>query len=61
MLPETIARRSFLRAGGLSLGSMALGQLLARDGRAAAAVPKLPFAPKAKRVIWLYMAGGMSH
>jgi hypothetical protein len=61
MLPETVARRSFLRAGGLSLGSMALGQLLARDGRAAVAVPKLPFAPKAKRVIWLYMAGGMSH
>ncbi|MBM4096555.1 MAG: DUF1501 domain-containing protein [Planctomycetes bacterium] len=61
MLPETIARRSFLRAGGLSLGSMAFSQLLARDGRAAAAVPRLPFAPKAKRVIWLYMAGGMSH
>jgi len=61
MLPETIARRSFLRAGGLSLGSMAFSQLLTRDGRAAAAVPRLPFAPKAKRVIWLYMAGGMSH
>ncbi|MFM7110362.1 MAG: DUF1501 domain-containing protein, partial [Planctomycetota bacterium] len=61
MLPETIARRSFLRAGGLSLGSMAFSQLLARDGRASAAVPRLPFAPKAKRVIWLYMAGGMSH
>lgn len=61
MLPAPIARRSFLRAGGLSLGGIALGQMLARDGRAAGAIPRLPFAPKAKRVIWLYMAGGMSH
>lgn len=61
MLPAPIARRSFIRAGGLSLGGIALGQLLARDGRAAGAIPRLPFAPKAKRVIWLYMAGGMSH
>lgn len=61
MLPAPIARRSFIRAGSLSLGGIALGQLLARDARAAGAIPLLPFAPKAKRVIWLYMAGGMSH
>lgn len=61
MLPAPIARRSFIRAGSLSLGGIALGQLLARDARAAGAIPRLPFAPKAKRVIWLYMAGGMSH
>ena len=61
MLPPPIARRSFLRTGGISLGGIALGQLLAREGQAAGAIPRLPFAPKAKRVIWLYMAGGMSH
>jgi Protein of unknown function (DUF1501) len=61
MLPPPIARRSFLRTGGISLGGIALGQLLAREGQAAVAIPRLPFAPKAKRVIWLYMAGGMSH
>jgi hypothetical protein len=40
---------------------MALSQMLARDSRAGGSITSLPFAPKAKRVIWLYMAGGMSH
>ncbi|NBU77067.1 MAG: DUF1501 domain-containing protein, partial [Planctomycetes bacterium] len=61
MLPSPIARRSFLRHSGLSLGGMALSQMLARDSRAGGSITSLPFAPKAKRVIWLYMAGGMSH
>ena len=61
MLPSPIARRSFLRHSGLSLGGMALSQRLARDSRAGGSITSLPFAPKAKRVIWLYMAGGMSH
>jgi len=61
MLPSPIARRSFLRRSGLSLGGMALSQMLARDSRAGGSITSLPFAPKAKRVIWLYMAGGMSH
>jgi hypothetical protein len=61
MLPSLIARRSFLRHSGLSLGGMALSQMLARDSRAGGSITSLPFAPKAKRVIWLYMAGGMSH
>jgi len=72
-LPISIARRTFLRNSGLSVGSMALGSLLANshpstadDGEASAAVPQgvispTHFTPKAKRVIWLYMAGGMSH
>ncbi|MEI8381478.1 MAG: DUF1501 domain-containing protein [Planctomycetota bacterium] len=71
-LPIDVARRSFLQTTGISLGSMALQSLLAREGRAAEAVsptgPKwqgvlqpIHHAPKAKRVIWLYMAGGMTH
>src|SRR5262245_11915649 len=71
LLPNDIGRRSFLQRSGLSLGSMALGNLLARSSFAGDAVDPLGdsrgvinplhFAPKAKRVIWLYMAGGMSH
>ncbi len=71
-LPIDVARRSFLQTTGISLGSMALQSLLAREGRAAEAVsptgPKwqgvlqpMHHTPKAKRVIWLYMAGGMTH
>lgn len=61
-----ICRRSFLRQG--SLGAAALGTLLARDASAAggpgvhAGFPGLPHhEPKAKRVIFLCMAGGPSH
>jgi hypothetical protein len=64
--PKSIARRWFLKQCGVGLGSIALGQLLARDGYAAKApdplAPKKPhFAPKAKSVIFLFMAGGPSH
>jgi len=68
-LPQSVARRSFLKQSGVGLGSMALASLLARDARAGEQlVPKwngvlnpLHHAPQAKRVIWLYMAGGMTH
>jgi hypothetical protein len=68
-LPSSIARRSFLKRSGVGLGSMALGSLLAQEGRGGeTSVPKwdgvihpLHHAPKAKRIIWLYMAGGMTH
>lgn len=71
-LPIDVARRSFLQTSGISLGAMALQSLLARDGRAAEAasasgsrwkgvLQPLHHAPRAKRVIWLYMAGGMTH
>ena len=59
------ARRWFLQQCGVGLGSMALGSLLAEEGFAQAADPmavKAPhFAPKAKNVIFLFMAGGPSH
>lgn len=70
-LPEQIARRTFIKSGGLSLGSMALGSILSSELSAAESggtasqskgvISTLHHAPKAKRVIWLYMAGGMTH
>ena len=69
-----LTRRAFLGTSGLALGAIACEALLRRDGdsRAAAAedpsatryagLPGLPHhAPKAKRVIFLYMSGGPSH
>ncbi len=71
MLPQHIARRTFIERSGVSLGSMALVSLMAKQGlagdvRAAlessrGVVQPLHFPPRAKRIIWLYMAGGMSH
>ncbi|MEX2091590.1 MAG: DUF1501 domain-containing protein, partial [Pirellulales bacterium] len=65
---ELIARRTFLGRASLGLGSMALTGLLqpklwaatASDGGAHGPVDPLHFAPKAKRVIFLCMAGGPS-
>ena len=76
LMPSSVARRSFLRSSGLSIGSMALANLMTQSSGHASrtddsqaddsqsrngALKTLHFAPKAKRVIWLYMAGGMSH
>ncbi len=53
-----LSRRHFLASAGL--GSAALAWLLARDGHAAG-LPGLPhFAPKAKRVIYLFQSGAPS-
>ena len=65
-LPPPIARRTFLAGSGVSLGAMALSNLLARSLPAATsvargAIVKLHHPPKIKRVIWLYMSGGPSH
>jgi hypothetical protein len=60
-------RRQLFADAGLSVGSIALASLLARDGAAAPVVGKNPlaarpphFAAKAKRVIFMFMAGGPS-
>src|SRR5580704_17050828 len=66
--PDLLARRWFLQQCGVGLGSLALMDLFAKDGLAApqAAIddpltPKTPHhAPKAKRVIYLFMAGAPS-
>ena len=58
--PLAVTRRHFLSKLGQGIGSAALGSLLARDA-SAASVPDFPnFAPKAKRVIYLFMSGGPS-
>src|SRR5438445_133125 len=60
-------RRAFLGNAALGLGTMALWSLWQKAARADAVrtprtLPELPhFAPKAKRVIFLYMSGGPSH
>jgi uncharacterized protein (DUF1501 family) len=70
---KMVTRRWFFRQCGIGLGSMALGSMLGADkafGAGAKASgpkagnplgPKAPqFAPKAKRVIFIFMAGGPS-
>lgn len=57
------SRRDWLCQTGLGFGSLALADLLAPAANAASSsgLPGLPsFAPKAKRVIFLFMTGGMS-
>ena len=59
-----VTRRTFLSRMAMGLGTVALGslldpKLLARP--ATGVVNPLHHAPKAKRVIWLTMAGGPSH
>ena len=50
------SRRDVLRASASGIGALALGDLLARDGLASTCAAQLPVA-RAKRVIWLFMAG----
>lgn len=81
ILPASIARRTFLRRTGLSVGAMALSSLMdqkvgtaydspgndshsgptSSGGGWEGVVQPLHLPQRAKRVIWLYMAGGMSH
>jgi hypothetical protein len=58
MDPKQITRRWFFEQCGVGLGAAALAQLFAESGFAA---QQPHFAPKAKRVIFLFMAGAPSH
>ncbi len=62
---ELFSRRELLLRGGAGFGALALSGLLARDNALAkAARPSFVqphFAPRAKRVIFLFMEGGPSH
>jgi len=63
-------RRTFFGRGAMGIGALALGQLFAKDGHAETkpaaerfgGLPGLPhFAPKAKRVIYLFQNGAPTH
>ena len=56
-------RRAFLADLGMGFAGLALGSLLAREGIAKEPTPdgKPHFTPKVRSVIWLFMAGGVSH
>ena len=64
---RTLSRRWFLQDCGVGMAGLALSSLLARDAKAKAAptnplAVKAPhFTPKAKRVIYMFMAGAPSH
>lgn len=61
--PTTTTRRWFFEQCGVGLGSLALGHLFSESGYGAAQqpTPQPHFAPKAKNVIFLFMAGAPSH
>jgi hypothetical protein len=63
--PQSLARRWFLKECGVGLGAVALSQLSAENARAAAVNPlapkRPPLQPRAKNVIFLFMAGAPSH
>lgn len=62
--PKQVTRRWFFEQCGVGLGTIALGQMLAANGYAATdplAAKQPHFAPKAKRIIFLFMAGAPSH
>ena len=58
---NTLSRRSFLGLTGLGIGAIAARSLLAADTRFALPERSSHFAPKAKRVIYLFQSGGPSH
>lgn len=67
-LTAAIHRRAFLARSGMGLGVVALGSLLNRHATAESSDKHWPgvvqpthYPPRAKRVIWLTMAGGPSH
>jgi uncharacterized protein (DUF1501 family) len=58
-----LTRRHFFRQAGFGIGGLALASLLGRDARAQerpGAPAAAPFAPRAKNVIYLFMAGAPS-
>jgi hypothetical protein len=66
--PKLVSRRWFFQECGIGLGAMALSQLLGTTAKAAPEKSANPLAPrqphhtpKAKRVIFLFMAGAPSH
>jgi hypothetical protein len=66
MRASSTNRRTFFADAGMGVAGMALSAMLHEDGYAAASDAREPdgqlhFPAKAKSVIWLFMAGGVSH
>lgn len=64
--PTSLTRREMLKRCGMGIGMLGLSNLLQQDGLLATSTGPLSpkpthFAPKAKRVIWLFINGGPSH
>lgn len=57
-LEQTVSRREFLWRSGGGIGALALASLLSNAAQAAGLGPKPHFAPKAKRIIYLFQSGG---
>ncbi len=55
---DALNRRTFLQTSANGLGAMALGFLLGQGRAEAAPLGQAHFAPKAKRVIYLFQSGG---
>ena len=59
--PPNLSRRSWLKLGSCGFGSLAMAGLSAGQSIAGRQSPSGPhFAPKAKRIIFLFMNGGPS-
>src|SRR6266404_6082499 len=66
VLQHPMSRRDWLKQFGMGLGGIALAEMLAKDSTAAPIADRgvlgtAHFAPKAKRIIYLFMSGGPSH
>jgi|HigsolmetaAR201D_1030396.scaffolds.fasta_scaffold04833_2 Uncharacterized protein conserved in bacteria len=62
LTPQGVARRWFLEKCGIGLGAIALHSLTASAASTDPLAPKAPhYTPKAKHVIFLFMAGAPSH
>ncbi|MEL6110062.1 MAG: DUF1501 domain-containing protein [Planctomycetota bacterium] len=63
MIHHSLRRRDLLRSAGGGIGAMALQSLLASDstGTEVGGHVGVDSAPRAKRMIWLFMHGGPSH
>jgi|688.fasta_scaffold15558_2 hypothetical protein len=60
-LHTLLGRRAFLGGSATAASMAAMSSLLSRDAIASPALPALHFAPRAKRVIYLFQSGGPSH
>src|SRR5437899_503787 len=58
---QQVSRRWFLRDCAVGLGSLALADLLNPSAYASGSVRTPPITPRAKRVVYLFMAGAPSH